>query len=111
MPVAVFVFNQQLLIKSPDHRGTLQIPLEGRTIFQMYQTTPENQGVLRHVRERGQDSNLDRDLNIRVSFDCQKAVEAKSIPLHNSTDFERDSVRENPYFASTYGKRDHESKY
>src|SRR4030042_6789252 len=71
----------------------------------MDQATPAHQGVLWDERKRGENSNLDRDLHLRARGDCQKTVETRSEPLHNSTDFEHHTFRENPHFAGLFADR------
>jgi hypothetical protein len=68
----------------------------------MDQTTSAYQSILWHIGKRGQDTSLDCGLNLRLGRNYQKTIESKTEPLHNSTDFQRDDIRENAYFASTY---------
>ena len=96
------IFNQQFFFRSFNDSRTLQIPLENRTLFQMDQATPPYQNILRDIRERCQNSSLDRDFDLRVSRDYQKTFNIKTESLHNSTNFQRDYIRENAYFSSTY---------
>ena len=75
--------------------------LAGGTIFQVDQTAPADQEILRHQRERGEDPNLDRGLRLRARGYRPEEAETGSQPLPNSTDFERDAFRENAHFAGT----------
>lgn len=65
-------------------------------VFQMDQTTPPHQKVLRLFRKCTQDPDLDRHLGLRAGGNCQKAVEARLQPLQNSTNLKRHPFRENP---------------
>ena len=56
----------------------------------------------RNIGERGQDANLDRRLDLCADRDHQKAFGSKTGTLQNSTNFERDHIRENACFSSTY---------
>ena len=94
--------DQQLHAASNRDREALQMPLAGRAVLQVDQTAPADQGVLRHKRERAKDSNMDRHFRIRSRGHCQEAIKTGSEPLHNSTNFECDHVRENAHFAGAF---------
>ena len=98
------LFDQQLRVAASDHRITLQMPLAGRTLFQMDQTAPSHQTFFRDVRERREDSSVDRRLDLRAGRDHEEAVEDRGEPLHNFADFERDRFRENAHFTSLGGR-------
>jgi len=66
------------------------------------QTVPANQGILRHLGKRGQDANLDSYLDVCVDRFGEKTVEHINIPLHLSTDSERERIRASRYFKNTY---------
>lgn len=53
------ISNQQLCLISLDHHGDISQTLADRIVFQMDQAAPADQGVLRYIRERGQNTNLD----------------------------------------------------
>ena len=55
----------------------------------MDQTAFADQGILRHIRERRQNSSLDCSLDLRADRDYQKTVVLGTIALYDSTDFER----------------------
>ena len=57
----------------------------------------------RHLRERRQDPDLDRDLRLCAGGHRQKAAQSGRQPLHNSTDFERHPFRENAHFTGPHG--------
>src|SRR5262249_52523107 len=70
------------------YRADLQVPLAGRVVFSVDQTAFADQGILRNQRERSEDSNLDRCVNLRTRRHRSQATGAGSEPLPNSTDFE-----------------------
>ena len=94
--------DQQLHATSNRDREALQMPLESGVVLQMDQTTPAYQVVLRHQRECVKDTNMDCHFCIRSRGHCQEAIEARSEPLHNSTNIECDHVRENAHFAGSF---------
>lgn len=83
------VLNQQFFDRCLDHRSTLQMPLESRTVFQMDQTASADQGILWHIRERCQNPSLDSRIDLRLDCDYQKATVSGNVALYDSTDFER----------------------
>jgi hypothetical protein len=105
------VSNQQLHAFGADNSATVQMPVADRVIFQMDKTTPADQGVLRNIRECGQDADMDCDISICARSDNQKAAELAPQPLHNSTDFKRDSFRENADFTGVPGRSLQKHKY
>lgn len=68
----------------------------------MDQTTPANQILLWHVRECGEESDLDRHLSLRTRGDHQKIPQPQTRPLHHITDFESDAFRENTIGSIAY---------
>ena len=64
----------------------------------MDQAAPPDQEILWKFRERGEDANLDCDLNLRTRCHRQETAEPGEQSLHNSTDSERHPFRENPHF-------------
>ena len=61
----VFI-TQQLLASGRHHLRALQKPLAGGTLLQVDQAASSDQVVLRHVRERGEDADLDCSLGLEV---------------------------------------------
>ena len=94
--------DQQLRYRRDHRSATLQMPLESRTLFSLDQTAFAHQGFFRDITKRRQDTNLDRNLNLRDGRHYQKTFEPQSKSLHNFTNFERDHFRQNAYIASTY---------
>ena len=58
----------------------------------MDQTAFTNQGILRHQRERRENPNLDRRLDLRAGGDCPEETAAGREPLPNSTDSQRHTL-------------------
>ena len=83
--------DQQLRVACADHRPTLPLPLAGRTIFQVDQTASSDQAVLRHLRERGQNTNMDRHFDLRPSRHREETPQNRVFALHNITDTEPDT--------------------
>ena len=75
--------------------------MAGRALLQVDQAAPEDQSLLRHLAQRGEDADLDRDLGLRARGHSQEAARKHAQPLHNSTDPEHQSLRENRDRTST----------
>src|SRR5271157_2513642 len=71
----------------------------------MDQTTPANQSLLRHQRERREDPNLDCGIGVRAGGDRAQAVGTGVQSLPDSTDSEPHAIRENPHFMRPSGHR------
>ena len=69
----------------------------------MDQTAPAYQSFFWHVRECRENSSMDCNLGLYVGRDNQKGIESGFESLHNSTDSERDLIRESVYSTGTYG--------
>ncbi len=68
------------------YRADLQVALASGTLLQMDQTASANQGVLRSERERREDPDPDRGIDIRTRRHRQEASRDESQPLPDSTD-------------------------
>ena len=68
-------------------------------VLQMNQAAFADKGLLWHILQCGENSNLDRDIGLRPRGHLQEEIWLGAQPLHNSTDLERNPFRENPYFA------------
>jgi len=77
------------------YRQDLQVPLAGRTLLQVDQAAPADQGLLWHQRERSEDANLDCSLGLRPGGHRPQALGVGGEPLPDSTDSERNAFREN----------------
>jgi hypothetical protein len=97
----VCVLNKQLYSGRIDNRSALQMPLEDRTLLQMDQTTPANQSVLWNIRQRRQNTNLDRRQHLlnRSHYEKRAGFEAEFI--RNPAKSQHYSFSERPYYAST----------
>ena len=91
------IFDQQLYSSRADHHRTLSMSLAGRIVFQMDQATFTNQKILRHIGERGEDTNMDRSLGVCAGSHYQKASQSGCFALHFITDLLDHFVRENPF--------------
>lgn len=93
--------DQPLRVACADHRPTLPLPLAGRTIFKVDQTASSDQAVLRHLRERGQNTNMDRHFDLRPSRHREETPQNHVFALHNITDTEPDTCRKNTTRSTT----------
>ena len=73
----------------------------GGTLLQVDQATSANQVVLRHQRERRQDADLDRCLDLRAHRHGPETPRAGSESLPDSTDSQRYAIRKNAHFTGT----------
>jgi len=94
--------DQQLCHSSTDGSRPLSLPLAGRTLLQMDQATPENQIILRNIRECSEESNMDSHLSLCTGGDHKKAARHQNRALHNITDFKPDTIRENTSRSTAY---------
>ena len=69
---------------------------------QVDQAASAHQVVLRHVGERGQDSDMDCGDGVCAGGGAQEAVGPLGRALHNFAGFEPDPVRENTYFQAVF---------
>ena len=86
-----------------DHRANLQAALAGGAVLQMDQAAPADQSLLRHQRERREDSNLDRGVGVRAGGHRAQAAGAGGQPVPDSTDSQPYAFRENAHFTGTSG--------
>jgi len=66
------------------------------------QTAPENQILFRYLRQRSEESDLDCHLGLRARRHHQKAAQARNRALHDLTDLEPYSFRENSTELTAY---------
>jgi hypothetical protein len=69
-----------------DHCHSLQEPLAGGNLFQVDQATPSNQEIPRNQRERSQDANLVRRVDLRADRHRKKRASTQCLALHIATD-------------------------
>jgi len=97
------VFNKQFYPSSVNDSGTLSMPLASGIVFQVDQTALANQGILWNIGERGEDTGMDSYHYLRPCGHSKEALGSGPEPLHNFTDFECDTFRENPHFTGFDG--------
>ena len=97
--------DKQLYITSTNHSGFVSMSLAGGVVFQMDQTTPANQIIFRHKRERCQIPGLDCSFSLYSRGHYQKTAQNHDQSLHNSTGFELNHFRENATITDSYEKR------
>ena len=66
---------------------------QGGAVLQMDQAAPADQGLLRHQRERGEDADLDRGVDVRAGGDRAQAAGAGGQPVPDSTDSQPHAFR------------------
>ncbi len=76
--------------------------MAGRTVLQMDQIAPENQIIFWHIRERREESNMDRNLHLCAGGDHQKAARSQNRTLQYFTDIKPDTFRENTIGSTAY---------
>src|ERR1017187_7670055 len=71
----------------------------------MDQAASADLGLLRQQRERGEDANLDRGVDLCVGGDRAQAVGTGGQPVPDSTDSQPHALRENAHFMRPSGHR------
>ena len=94
--------DQQFHTSCANHHRDLPQTLANRVVLQVDQTASANQGVLRHIRECGQNTNMDCYLRLRAGCNYQEAVESGGKSILNITDCQCYAFRENTAFTSAY---------
>ena len=89
--------DQQLRLARKNHCRSVLLSVAHRALFQMDQATPQDKGILRHIRECGKDPDMDRYFCVCACGNHKKAFETGSKSLHNSTDFKRYPLRESAH--------------
>ncbi len=80
-PQAAGLLEQPIRITRIEHRRPVPLPLAGGAFLQMDQAAPAHQGVLRNLRECGEDPNLDRYLGLCPRRHRQEAAEPTAVAL------------------------------
>ena len=88
--------DQQLRDPCAHGRRVVPAPLASGAVFQVDQAALADQVVLWDLGERRQEPTLDCGVGVRARGHPQKTAGSSGKSLHNSTDTEFDSVRENP---------------
>ena len=78
-----------------------------RAVLQVDQAASAHQEVLRHIRERGENADLDRRLGLRAGRHRQKATRSGRVPLHFATDPLGNAVRENAHSTGSVARSVH----
>src|SRR5204862_4660668 len=78
-----------------DHLRAVSVSLANRTLLQMDKAAPSYQGVLRNIRERSQDANLDRSSGLRAHRYREKTSQFTRLTLRTPTNSEPHHVRAN----------------
>ena len=78
--------------------------MASRVVLQVDKATPAYQDVLRHFRKCSQNANLDSRLRLCTDRHREKASRTRAQSLHNSTNFERQSLRENAHFTGIFAR-------
>jgi hypothetical protein len=102
--------NQQFHTTGINDSPTVTMSLADRDFLQMDHAAPSYQSILWDYRECRQEPNLDCNYNSRAGSHSQKADTLRPQPLHNSTDFESDTLRQNAYFRSSLNCSNMESQ-
>lgn len=89
--------EQQLRHPCADSSRPVLLPPAGGTVLQMDQTAPAHQIIFRHVRECGEDSDMERNLRLCVGCHHQEATQSQHRSLHNFTDLEPHPFRKRPF--------------
>lgn len=74
----------------------LPLSLAGRAVLQVDKTASSYQTLLRHLRERSKNTDMDCNLNIRPSRHREEKTQNRGFALHNITDTKSDSVQKAP---------------
>lgn len=97
--------HQSLPSSTLDYRAAVPMPLAGGVVFQVDQAAPAHQGVLRHLRERGEDPDLDRHQHLRARGHRQEATGRRPQSGRNPANPQHLPFRESRYFTTTYEVR------
>ena len=73
--------------------------------FKWIKAAPAHQGVLRHLRERGEDPDLDRHQHLRARGHRQEATGRRPQSGRNPANLQHLPFRESRYFTTTYEVR------
>ena len=74
-PASGWCFSPTISLAGVHHHRALSLPVASRVVFQMDQAASSYQSLLRHLRERRQNPNLDCRLGLRARRHRQKATQ------------------------------------
>lgn len=83
-----FVFHSNNFIQPAIIIASLPLPLAGRIVLQMDQTTSSHQSVLRHITQCCENASLDCYLDLCARSHYAQAPQPVAQSLHNITNFE-----------------------
>ena len=95
------LYYQQLQFTCIDHRRAFPLSLAGRVVLQVDKTASSYQTLLRHLRERSKNTDMDCYLRIRFSRHREEKTQNRGFALHNITDTKSGSVRKNTTRSTT----------
>ena len=96
--------DQQFYVGCIDYLPALQMPMADRTVLQVDQATLANQIVFRHLNQRRQDPDMDRNQYLCACSDYQKRIRNPAISGRNTANSQHSAFRENLAVSSTYVK-------
>ena len=99
----VFLTNN-FVLPAPRDRRSVSPALASRAVFQVDQTKSPRQGLLWNLGERGEDTNLDRRLQLSAGGHRAQAAQSGPEAFHHAADLERVAVRENTHPASLFAR-------
>ena len=97
--------HQSVRFAGRDRLRPLQEPMAGRAVLQVDQAASADQAVLRDIRKRGENPDLDRRLGLRPRRHCQEAPQARSLALHIAPRPLGHAFRETTVRSGTYPRR------
>src|SRR5205823_2347559 len=96
---ALRVPHQQLRPPRVDDRAALQMSMASRAVLQMDQAAFTYQILLRHERQRGEDSSVDCDQRLCARGHREEGTRGPTELDRNLANSQPGVVRENPYFS------------
>src|ERR1700686_3069395 len=97
--------HQSVRFAGHDRLRPLQEPMAGRAVLQVDQAASADQAVLRDIRKRGENPDLDRRLGLRPRRHRQEAPQARSLALHIAPGPLSHAFRETTVRSSAYPRR------
>ena len=97
--------HQSVRFAGHDRLRPLQEPMAGRAVLQVDQAASADQAVLRDIRKRGENPDLDRRLGLRPRRHRQEAPQARSLALHIAPGPLGHAFRETTVRSSAYPRR------
>ena len=101
----------EFLAAGINHSAVIPQSLAGRIIFQVDQTTPQDQEIFWNIRECCENPSLDSRLRLRACRDTKKTSSPPRKPLHNFTNPQRLSLRKNIALSANYRTKLHGARW